>query len=131
VTILRCEDSSTSSGRAKALLLISTKWKSATDEGEKMVRAINRLGRHALEFVEHLGRLALFTGRILVVCCRPPLRLRQLIDEVYKLGVLSLVLISVCGMAVGMVLGLQGYNTLVRFGAEDGPRCGRRPQPGS
>jgi len=41
-----------------------------------------------------------------------------LIDEVYKIGVLSLIIICVCGTAVGMVLGLQGYNTLVRFGAE-------------
>ena len=31
---------------------------------------------------------------------------------------LSLLIICVCGLAVGMVLGLQGYNTLVRFGAE-------------
>jgi len=36
---------------------------------------------------------------------------------VFKLGVLSLLVICVCGLAVGMVLGLQGYNTLVRFGA--------------
>ena len=42
----------------------------------------------------------------------------RFVDELYKLGVLSLVIICVCGLAVGMVLGLQGYNTLVRFGAE-------------
>jgi len=43
---------------------------------------------------------------------------RQFVDELFKLGVLSLVIICVCGLAVGMVLSLQGYNTLVRFGAE-------------
>ena len=43
---------------------------------------------------------------------------RPFVEEVFKLGVLSLVIICVCGIAVGMVLGLQGYNTLVRFGAE-------------
>ena len=42
---------------------------------------------------------------------------RHVVDELYKLGVLSLLIICVCGLAVGMVLGLQGYNTLVRFGA--------------
>jgi phospholipid/cholesterol/gamma-HCH transport system permease protein len=42
---------------------------------------------------------------------------RAFVDELYKLGVLSFVIITVCGLAVGMVLGLQGYNTLVRFGA--------------
>jgi phospholipid/cholesterol/gamma-HCH transport system permease protein len=41
------------------------------------------------------------------------------VQEIHNLGVLSLVIITVCGIAVGMVLGLQGYNTLVRFGAEE------------
>jgi phospholipid/cholesterol/gamma-HCH transport system permease protein len=48
----------------------------------------------------------------------PPTRC-AFVDEVYDLGVLSLVIICVSGLAVGMVLGLQGYNTLVRFGAEE------------
>ena len=48
---------------------------------------------------------------------RRPWRLRNIVDEVYKLGVLSLLIICVCGLAVGMVLALQGYNTLERFGA--------------
>ncbi|MGH8535552.1 MAG: lipid asymmetry maintenance ABC transporter permease subunit MlaE, partial [Gammaproteobacteria bacterium] len=38
---------------------------------------------------------------------------------VFALGVLSLVIIVVSGLFVGMVLGLQGYNTLVDFGAEE------------
>ncbi|RMD85410.1 MAG: ABC transporter permease [Candidatus Dadabacteria bacterium] len=84
-----------------------------------MIEAIASLGRSALAFVEHLGRITAFAARILLVSVQPPLRLRRLIDEIYKLGVLSLILICVCGMAVGMVLGLQGYNTLVRFGAEE------------
>jgi phospholipid/cholesterol/gamma-HCH transport system permease protein len=54
---------------------------------------------------------------VLASLVRPPSRLRVFLDEVYKLGVLSLVIIGVSGFAVGMVLGLQGYNTLVRFGA--------------
>jgi phospholipid/cholesterol/gamma-HCH transport system permease protein len=47
----------------------------------------------------------------------PPWRVRPFIDELFKLGVLSLTIICVCGTAVGAVLGLQGYNTLSRFGA--------------
>ena len=49
----------------------------------------------------------------------PPVRFREFVIEIFDLGVLSLVIICVCGLAVGMVLGLQGYNTLVRFGAEE------------
>ncbi|MEA2626272.1 MAG: phospholipid/cholesterol/gamma-HCH transport system permease protein [Candidatus Binatota bacterium] len=69
-------------------------------------------------FVNELGELAVFTARILSALLRPPFRGRLFVDEIYKLGVLSLVIICVSGFAVGMVLALQGYNTLVRFGAE-------------
>ena len=79
---------------------------------------IEDLGFAALRFVDDLGKLALFTGQILLAIFTPPVRARAFVTEVFKLGVLSLVIICVSGTAVGMVLGLQGYNTLVRFGAE-------------
>jgi len=41
------------------------------------------------------------------------------IKQTYSVGVLSMQLIVVSGLTVGMVLGLQGYNTLVDFGAEE------------
>jgi phospholipid/cholesterol/gamma-HCH transport system permease protein len=40
------------------------------------------------------------------------------VAQLYSVGVLSLVIIVVSGLNVGMVLGLQTYNTLVDFGAE-------------
>jgi len=46
-------------------------------------------------------------------------RPRLIIQQVYATGVLSLLIIVVSGLFVGMVLGLQGYNTLVDFGAEE------------
>lgn len=39
------------------------------------------------------------------------------IREIYFTGVLSLIIILVSGLFVGMVLGLQGYDTLQRFGS--------------
>lgn len=83
-----------------------------------MMTAVGDLGWTLVRFIAGLGRLAVFTGRIGVSILAPPARMRLFVDEVFKLGVLSLVIICVCGLAVGMVLGLQGYNTLVRFGAE-------------
>jgi phospholipid/cholesterol/gamma-HCH transport system permease protein len=79
--------------------------------------AVARLGSLVIAGLEDMGRLALFSGRVVVTLVVPPPRIRAFVDEVYKLGVLSLVIIGVSGFAVGMVLGLQGYNTLVRFGA--------------
>lgn len=84
-----------------------------------MIRAIQDLGWAALRFVADLGGLAMFTLHVLRASVLPPWRLRLFVDELHKLGVLSLVIICVCGLAVGMVLGLQGYNTLVRFGAAE------------
>jgi phospholipid/cholesterol/gamma-HCH transport system permease protein len=79
--------------------------------------AVVTLGATTLRFIADLGRLATFSGAVVRARAARPLRLRALLDELYKLGVLSIVIITVCGLAVGMVLGLQGYNTLARFGA--------------
>jgi len=84
-----------------------------------MVTPIQNLGWASLRFVEQLGRLARFTADIGAALVRPPARLGRFIDELFKLGVLSFIIICLCGTAVGAVIGLQGYNTLIRFGAAD------------
>ena len=83
-----------------------------------MTGVLQDLGWVVLRFIEELGRLARFTAATGRALCVPPVRVGLFLDELYKLGVLSLVIVCVSGFAVGMVLGLQGYNTLVRFGAE-------------
>jgi phospholipid/cholesterol/gamma-HCH transport system permease protein len=80
---------------------------------------VAQLGRRSVGVVEHLGRLALFGAAVLRAALTPPVRGRAFLAELHKLGVRSLVIIGVSGFAVGMVLGLQGYNTLVRFGATE------------
>lgn len=80
--------------------------------------ALRELGWRSLGIVAQFGRIALFAGEILRSAVLPPYRVRRYFEETHNLGVLSLVVIGVSGLAVGMVLGLQGYNTLVRFGAE-------------
>jgi phospholipid/cholesterol/gamma-HCH transport system permease protein len=82
-----------------------------------MLALVQDLGFAVIQFIDHLGKMAVFAMQILLSVFTPPVRLRPFIDEVYKLGVLSLIIICVSGTAVGMVLSLQGYNTLVRFGA--------------
>jgi len=84
-----------------------------------VVSAVQNLGFASLRFVEELGRMARFAARILASVVRPPIRVGRFVDELFKIGVLSLIIICLCGTAVGAVLGLQGYNTLVRFGAAD------------
>jgi phospholipid/cholesterol/gamma-HCH transport system permease protein len=84
-----------------------------------VIRApIEALGRATLRFVAELGGISRFAAAVVRALLTPPVRVRPFLNELFKLGVLSLVIICVSGLAVGMVLGLQGYNTLVRFGAE-------------
>jgi phospholipid/cholesterol/gamma-HCH transport system permease protein len=83
-----------------------------------MVARLRQLGAGTLTVTATLGRAVLFLLRVLrgsgELIHRPGLLLREL----YSVGVLTLVIIIVSGLFVGMVLGLQGYYTLVDFGAE-------------
>lgn len=84
-----------------------------------MLDALQDLGRATLGFFERLGRGHLFLLQTLSSLPGVLLRPRLLLAQLYAVGVLTLVITLVSGLFVGMVLGLQGYNTLVDFGAED------------
>lgn len=84
-----------------------------------LLKPWRQLGARATHFVAELGRLTVFAAQVARAVVTPPPRFRPFVDELFNLGVLSLVIIGVCGAAVGMVLALQGYTTLVRFGAEE------------
>ncbi|HET6303212.1 MAG TPA: MlaE family lipid ABC transporter permease subunit [Myxococcota bacterium] len=79
---------------------------------------VEALGARAQRLVLELGRMARFGAAIVLAAVRPPWRVRRLVFEVFDTGVLSLAIVGASGLTVGMVLALQGYNTLVRFGAE-------------
>ncbi|RLA34744.1 MAG: lipid asymmetry maintenance ABC transporter permease subunit MlaE [Gammaproteobacteria bacterium] len=80
---------------------------------------LEALGRWGLGVFQRLGRGHLFLFRILAGLPTLLSRPRLLVTQLHAVGVLSLVIIVVSGLFVGMVLGLQGYNTLVDFGAEE------------
>lgn len=83
-----------------------------------MSNYLQRLGRNGLSFCGQLGLSGLFLLR--AVCCRPKWRQAWSLFSVqlYKIGVLSLVIILLSALFIGMVVALQGYNTLRKFGAE-------------
>ncbi len=84
-----------------------------------MLTWLAHLGRAGLSFFERLGRGHLFLLQVLAGMPGLLLRPRLVIQQIYSVGVLSLVIIVVSGLFVGMVLGLQGYNTLADFGAAE------------
>ena len=74
-----------------------------------MVGFVEGLGWNVTRFVGDLGGMAVFTAQIVRAVVRPPTRGRLFVRSLFDVGVLSLIIICVCGTAVGMVLGLQGF----------------------
>jgi phospholipid/cholesterol/gamma-HCH transport system permease protein len=64
------------------------------------------------------GRVALFLGRVLGQAIPSLNHPRLLVAQIYNTGARSLIIVMLCGLFVGMVLGLQGYDLLQRFGSE-------------
>ena len=82
----------------------------------------NLLRSVGASLIDGVWRLGFATRFLLATLRHTPAAFRRLsltIREIYFSGVLSLTIISVSGLFVGMVLGLQGYDTLVRFGATE------------
>ena len=69
--------------------------------------------------VQRIGRVGVFLGRWLLQCGPALLRPRAVVHQVFNAGARSLIIIMLCGLFVGMVLGLQGFDLLQRFGSED------------
>lgn len=70
------------------------------------------------DFFRAFGAVFLFLLKILAAIPATLLRPRLILHQVYKVGANSLVLIMMAGLFVGLVLGLQFYITLAKFGAE-------------
>ncbi|MGQ5522825.1 lipid asymmetry maintenance ABC transporter permease subunit MlaE [Chitinimonas sp. PSY-7] len=80
---------------------------------------IRGVGAPAVDALIKLGFGFRFFSAVLWHSATAFRRFNLIIREVYFTGVLSLVIILVSGLFVGMVLGLQGYDTLQRFGASE------------
>ncbi len=81
--------------------------------------SVENLGSRTLAAIESIGFAARFFAAILLRSGTAFSRFGLTIREIYFSGVLSLIIILVSGLFVGMVLALQGYETLQTFGAEE------------
>lgn len=75
------------------------------------------LGVWGIDYLRQLGKAGLLLYRTLF--CFPQFRkgFPLFIQQLYAEGVLSLLIILVASLFIGMVLALQGYHTLAKFGA--------------
>src|SRR5206468_2194216 len=82
------------------------------------LRPFEAVGGRTISVVDSLGRFGTFFVDALVAIVTPPFKLRAFIDRINYIGFRSLLIILLTGAFTGMVLGLQVYLTLVRFGSE-------------
>ena len=74
--------------------------------GERCLRGVNAVGHMTLFMLDGLRHI--FTSRRIF---------RRTLQQLYAIGYQSLFVIALIGIFCGMVLGLQGYYTLVQFGS--------------
>ncbi|MBI4696339.1 MAG: lipid asymmetry maintenance ABC transporter permease subunit MlaE [Gammaproteobacteria bacterium] len=84
-----------------------------------MTDLLAHLGRWSLGFFERLGRGHMFLVSLIAALPQLAVQWRLVVVQIWSTGVQSLSIIVVSGTFVGMVLALQGYNTLVDFGAAE------------
>jgi len=83
-----------------------------------IVENLRSLGHRIVNTVWRIGYASRFFMLILLYSGTSFRRFHLIIKEIFASGVMSLIIILVAGLFVGMVLGLQGYETLKRYGSE-------------
>lgn len=82
-----------------------------------LTRLTGAVGAATLERAGAVGNASLFFGRALLRAATPPFRGALVLEQVHFIGSRSLSIVVLTSGFTGLVLVLQGYNALVRFGA--------------
>jgi len=84
-----------------------------------MLGLVEKTGREFLYLCESVGRMGMFFAAAVSCVFRPPYSIHPIIRQIYFFGARSVTVILVAGLFTGMVLGLQGYHNLKKFGSEE------------
>ncbi|MEE4239842.1 MAG: MlaE family lipid ABC transporter permease subunit [Desulfopila sp.] len=79
---------------------------------------VTKLGNNGLYVLEDLGRMGIFLLQAIRGIFKTPFRFRECLKQIHFIGAGSLAVIFFTAISTGMVLGLQGYYSLSKFGAE-------------
>jgi phospholipid/cholesterol/gamma-HCH transport system permease protein len=91
--------------------------KTAWQPGRLLIRPFDVFGKAAMNSVGNLGASAVFLLLALLKILRPK-QLSKIVQQIYYIGARSTLIIMLVGLFTGMVLGLQSYHALVKFGAQ-------------
>lgn len=89
-----------------------------SNEPATLIRWVGGLGEHALYVLNDLGRMGVFLFFAMIGAFKRPFRFQELVKQLSFIGGGSLTVIFFTALSSGMVLGLQGYYSLHKFGAE-------------
>ena len=70
-----------------------------------------------LKFIESVGKMNSFAGKVVIDALRPPFEAQQILRQIAEVGSKSLPLVLASGFALGAVMTLHTRGTLVEFGA--------------
>lgn len=82
-----------------------------------LINPFTSLGRGIIFIIMEMGRIAIFFFKSLALIFSRPFQFGKIIQQIYFIGSKSVFVICLTGAFTGMVLGLQGYYTLVKFGS--------------
>lgn len=82
-----------------------------------MISHVQSLGRQGIQTLRQYGKAGILLGRVVLHTPNVRKGFPLLVQQIYAEGVLSLLIIMVSGLFIGMVVALQGYHTLSKFGA--------------
>ena len=83
-----------------------------------MYLLLEKIGSGTLGFLETSGRMGMFLMRTLTSIVQLQFKVKPVVRQVHFIGARSAFVILFTGLFTGMVLGLQGYYTLRKFGSE-------------
>ena len=82
-------------------------------------RGLRQVGHMVVDAIWKLGAATRFSWLVLARSSESVRRPQLTLNEIFFTGALSLIIIIVSGLFVGLVLGLQGYETLKRYGSAE------------
>ncbi len=82
-------------------------------------RLFYRTGHTVVSFLDYMGKMALFFLEVCRALPSPPWYFREIILQMYYLGVKTVSLVAVTSLALGLVLAMQIVSVLTMFGAKD------------
>ncbi|MBF0533163.1 MAG: ABC transporter permease [Candidatus Omnitrophica bacterium] len=80
---------------------------------------MGKLPDRIIAIFAEIGQAVYFLGEVLACVTRGRIRWTQVLRQIYEQGAQSLVIVALTALASGMVLALQGYVALARFGAKE------------